>query len=249
MISSRQHTHTSFGYTSLCFIVYIHFFFSLDTSHEEGIRYTVLIPLLLPNDRTIDQELKMDMQQGFSRIEVNGEMMRIEDYKPKKKDTIYLMVDRMSVSLDKEAVSRLSDSIETAMYKGGGACMLRFYLADGTTELCHFSNKFEADGISFEEPTEQLFSFNSPLGACPKCEGFGKVIGIDEHLVIPNRALSIYDGAILCWRGDVMGEWKNELCQNAAKFDFPIFEPYYKLTEEQRRLLWTGNKYFHARNR
>ncbi len=214
--------------------------------HEEGIRYTVLIPLLLPNDRTIDQELKMDMQQGFSRIEVNGEMMRIEDYKPKKKDTIYLMVDRMSVSLDKEAVSRLSDSIETAMYKGGGACMLRFYLADGTTELCHFSNKFEADGISFEEPTEQLFSFNSPLGACPKCEGFGKVIGIDEHLVIPNRALSIYDGAILCWRGDVMGEWKNELCQNAAKFDFPIFEPYYKLTEEQRRLLWTGNKYFHG---
>jgi len=214
--------------------------------HEEGIRYTVLIPLLLPNDRTIDQELKMDMQQGFSRIEVNGEMMRIEDYKPKKKDTIYLMVDRMSVSLEKEAVSRLSDSIETAMYKGGGACMLRFYLADGTTELCHFSNKFEADGISFEEPTEQLFSFNSPLGACPKCEGFGKVIGIDEHLVIPNRALSIYDGAILCWRGDVMGEWKNELCQNAAKFDFPIFEPYYKLTEEQRRLLWTGNKYFHG---
>lgn len=216
--------------------------------HEEGIRYTVLIPLLLPSDRTIDQELKMDMQQGFSRIEVNGEMMRIEDYKPGKKDTIYLLVDRMSVSSDKEAISRLSDSIETAMYKGGGACMLRFYLADGTTELCHFSNKFEADGISFEEPTEQLFSFNSPLGACPKCEGFGKVIGIDEHLVIPNRALSIYDGAILCWRGDVMGEWKNELCQNAAKFDFPIFEPYYKLTEKQRQLLWTGNEYFHGLN-
>jgi len=216
--------------------------------HEEGIRYTVLIPLLLPSDRTVDQELKMDMQQGFSRIEVNGEMMRIEDYKPGKKDTIYLLVDRMSVSREKEAVSRLSDSIETAMYKGGGACMLRFYLADGTTELCHFSNKFEVDGISFEEPTEQLFSFNSPLGACPKCEGFGKVIGIDEHLVIPNRALSIYDGAILCWRGDVMGEWKNELCQNAAKFDFPIFEPYYKLTEEQRQLLWTGNEYFHGLN-
>lgn len=216
--------------------------------HEEGIRYTVLIPLLLPSDRTIDQELKMDMQQGFSRIEVNGEMMRIEDYKPGKKDTIYLLVDRMSVSSDKEAISRLSDSIETAMYKGGGACMLRFYLADDTTELCHFSNKFEADGISFEEPTEQLFSFNSPLGACPKCEGFGKVIGIDEHLVIPNRALSIYDGAILCWRGDVMGEWKNELCQNAAKFDFPIFEPYYKLTEKQRQLLWTGNEYFHGLN-
>lgn len=216
--------------------------------HEEGTRYTVLIPLLLPSDRSIEQELKMDMQQGFSRIEVNGEMMRIEDYKPKKKDTIYLMIDRMSASHDQEAISRLSDSIETAMYKGGGACMLRFYLADGRTELHHFSNKFEADGMSFEEPTEQLFSFNSPLGACPTCEGFGKVIGIDKHLVIPNRALSIYDGAILCWRGDVMSEWKNELCQNAAKFDFPIFEPYYKLTSEQRQLLWTGNEYFHGLN-
>lgn len=216
--------------------------------HEEGTRYTVLIPLLLPSDRSIEQELKMDMQQGFSRIEVNGEMMRIEDYKPKKKDTIYLMIDRMSASHDQEAISRLSDSIETAMYKGGGACMLRFYLTDGRTELHHFSNKFEADGMSFEEPTEQLFSFNSPLGACPTCEGFGKVIGIDEHLVIPNRALSIYDGAILCWRGDVMSEWKNELCQNAAKFDFPIFEPYYKLTSEQRQLLWTGNEYFHGLN-
>lgn len=216
--------------------------------HDEGTRYTVLIPLLLPSDRSIEQELKMDMQQGFSRIEVNGEMMRIEDYKPKKKDTIYLMIDRMSASHDQEAISRLSDSIETAMYKGGGACMLRFYLTDGKTELHHFSNKFEADGMSFEEPTEQLFSFNSPLGACPTCEGFGKVIGIDEHLVIPNRALSIYDGAILCWRGDVMSEWKNELCQNAAKFDFPIFEPYYKLTSEQRQLLWTGNEYFHGLN-
>lgn len=215
---------------------------------EDGTRYTVLIPILLPSDRTLAQELEMDMQQGFNRIEVNGEMVRIEDYKPKKGDEVYLLVDRMAVSQERDAVSRLTDSVETAMYKGGGACLLRFYLADGKTQLFHFSNKFEADGIHFEEPTEQMFSFNSPLGACPTCEGFGKIIGIDEHLVIPNRALSIYDGAILCWRGEVMSEWKDELCRNAAKFDFPIFEPYYKLTDEQRKLLWTGNEYFHGLN-
>jgi excinuclease ABC subunit A len=215
---------------------------------EDGTRYTVLIPILLPSDRTLAQELEMDMQQGFNRIEVNGEMVRIEDYKPKKGDEVYLLVDRMAVSQERDAVSRLTDSVETAMYKGGGACLLRFYLADGKTQLFHFSNKFEADGIHFEEPTEQMFSFNSPLGACPTCEGFGKIIGIDEHLVVPNRALSIYDGAILCWRGEVMSEWKDELCRNAAKFDFPIFEPYYKLTDEQRKLLWTGNEYFHGLN-
>jgi excinuclease ABC subunit A len=217
-------------------------------SYEDGTRYTVLIPICLPSDRSLEQELQMDMQQGFNRIEVNEEMMRIEDYKPKKKDIVYLMVDRMAVSREQDAVSRLSDSVETAMYKGGGACLLRFYLPDGTTKLHHFSNKFEADGISFEEPTEQMFSFNSPLGACPTCEGFGKIVGIDEHLVIPNRALSIYDGAIFCWRGEVMSEWKNELCNNAEKFNFPIFEPYYNLTEEQRQLLWTGNEYFHGLN-
>lgn len=217
-------------------------------SYEDGIRYTVLIPIRLPEDRSLEQELQMDMQQGFNRIEVNGEMMRIEGYKPKKGDEVFLMVDRMAVSKEQDAVSRLSDSVETAMYKGGGACMLRFFLPDGTTKLHHFSNKFEADGMTFEEPTEQMFSFNSPLGACPTCEGFGKIIGIDEHLVIPNRALSIYDGAIFCWRGEVMSEWKNELCNNADKFNFPIFEPYYNLTKEQRELLWTGNEYFHGLN-
>lgn len=216
--------------------------------YEEGTRYMVLIPILLPEDRSLQQELDMDMQQGFNRVEVNGEVMRIEDYKPKQEDEVYLLVDRMMVNKDQGAISRLSDSVETAMYKGGGACLLRFFLSDGSTKLFHFSNKFEADGIQFEQPTEQMFSFNSPLGACPKCEGFGKVIGIDEHLVIPDRSLSIYDGAIFCWRGQVMGEWKDELCRNADKSGLPIFEPYYNLTAEQQKLLWTGNEYFHGLN-
>ena len=114
----------------------------------------------------------------------------------------------MAVANTKDAISRLTDSAETAMYEGDGTCMLRFYLPDGTTRLYNFSTKFEADGITFEEPNDQMFSFNSPIGACPVCEGFGKVIGIDEHLVVPNRSLSVYEGAIVCWRGEKMGEWK-----------------------------------------
>mgnify|MGYP001159057828 CR=1 FL=1 len=163
-------------------------------------------------------------------------------------DEVYLLVDRMAVANTKDAMSRLTDSAETAMYEGDGTCMLRFYLSDGTTKLHTFSTKFEADGIVFEEPNDQMFSFNSPIGACPTCEGFGKVIGIDEHLVVPNRSLSVYEGAIVCWRGEKMGEWKEELIHNAEKFDFPIFTPYFELTDAQRRLLWEGNQYFHGIN-
>ena len=146
----------------------------------------------------------------------------------------------MAVANSKDAISRLTDSAETAMYEGDGMCMLRFYLPDGTTKLYSFSTKFEADGITFEEPNDQMFSFNSPIGACPVCEGFGRVIGIDEKLVIPNSALSVYDGAVVCWRGEKMGEWKTEFCRRAQKADFPIFEPYYKLTREQKDYLWHG---------
>lgn len=123
----------------------------------------------------------------------------------------------MVASKEKDAISRLTDSAETAMYEGDGACLLRFYQPDGTTSLYRFSTKFEADGIAFEEPSDQMFSFNSPIGACPECEGFGKVIGIDEHLVIPNRSLSVYDGAVVCWRGEVMGEWKDMVIRGAEK--------------------------------
>ncbi len=216
--------------------------------YPEGTRYTVLTPILLREGRTLKQQLEIDMKQGFNRLEVNGEMIRIDEYQPKDKDTVFLLVDRMTVAKDKDSISRLTDSAETAMYEGDGACLLRFYQPDGSTCLYRFSTKFEADGITFEEPNDQMFSFNSPIGACPECEGFGRVIGIDEHLVIPNRSLSVYDGAVVCWRGDKMGEWKDMVIRGAEKAGFPIFTPYYQLTNEQRQMLWEGTRYFEGIN-
>ena len=216
--------------------------------YPEGTRYMVLTRILQREGRSLKQQLEIDLKQGFNRIEVNGETVRMEEYEPKENDEVYLLVDRMTAGSSKDAISRLTDSAETAMYEGDGLCMLRFYMPDGTTRLHTFSTKFEVDGIKFEEPNDQMFSFNSPIGACPKCEGFGKVIGIDEHLVIPNRALSVYDGAVVCWRGEKMGEWKDALIHNAVKFDFPIFTPYYQLTDEQRRVLWEGNEFFQGIN-
>ena len=216
--------------------------------YPEGTRYMVLTRILQREGRSLKQQLEIDLKQGFNRIEVNGETVRMEEYEPKENDEVYLLVDRMTAGSSKDAISRLTDSAETAMYEGDGLCMLRFHLPDGTTRLHTFSTKFEVDGIKFEEPNDQMFSFNSPIGACPKCEGFGKVIGIDEHLVIPNRALSVYDGAVVCWRGEKMGEWKDALIHNAVKFDFPIFTPYYQLTDEQRRVLWEGNEFFQGIN-
>ncbi len=209
-------------------------------SYPKGTRYTVLTPVLPRDGRSLSEQLDMDMKEGFTRLEVNGETVRIEDYTYNGNDTVYLLVDRMSCDDSKDAVSRLADSAETAMYEGDGTCMLRFYLPDGNTELHTFSTKFEADGMKFEEPSDQMFSFNSPVGACPACEGFGKIIGIDEHLVIPNRALSVYDGAVFCWRGEKMGEWLNEFLREAPEHDFPIFTPYYELTKEQKDYLWHG---------
>ncbi|MCI1647000.1 MAG: excinuclease ABC subunit UvrA [Bacteroides sp.] len=216
--------------------------------YPEGTRYTVLTPILPHEGRNLKQQLEVDLKQGFNRLEVNGEMVRIDEYEPKKMDTVFLLIDRMSASSDKDAISRLTDSAETAMYEGNGNCLLRFYLSDGSTKLHEFSTKFEADGITFEEPNDQMFSFNSPIGACPECEGFGKVIGIDEHLVVPNRSLSIYDGAIVCWRGEKMGEWREEVIKNADKVGLPIFVPYYQLSDKQRSMLWEGTSYFEGIN-
>ena len=214
-------------------------------SFPKGTKYTVLTPMMPREGRTLLQQLEMDLKQGFTRIEVNREIVRIEDFLQQtaaedKKQNIYLLVDRMTADDSKDSISRLTDSAETAMYEGDGNCLLRFYSADGSTQLFSFSTKFETDGIKFEEPNDQMFSFNSPLGACPECEGFGKVIGIDEHLVIPNRALSVYDGAVLCWRGEKMGEWLQEFIHEAPAHDFPIFAPYYELTQEQKDYLWHG---------
>lgn len=225
-------------------------------SYPEGTKYAVLTSLsrAFSQEETEKEVLQKYILMGFTRLDINGEVKRIEDLLTSKesvlseKDEIMLLVDRMAVATTKDAISRLTDSAETAMYEGDGTCMLRFYLLDGETKLHTYSTKFEADGITFEEPNDQMFSFNSPIGACPVCEGFGKVIGIDEHLVVPNRSLTIYDGAIVCWRGEKMGEWKDALIHNAAKFDFPIFTPYFELTDAQRRVLWEGNQYFQGIN-
>ena len=209
-------------------------------SYPKGTRYTVLTPIIPREGRSVTEQIEMDFKQGFTRLEVDGEMVRIEDYTYDASDKVYLLVDRMSCDDSKDAISRLTDSAETAMYEGDGTCMLRFYQPNGESRLHTFSTKFEADGIKFEEPNDQMFSFNSPIGACPVCEGFGNVIGIDEHLVIPNRALSVYDGAVLCWRGEKMGEWLTEFLREAPNHDFPIFTPYYELTQEQKDYLWHG---------
>lgn len=209
-------------------------------SYPKGTRYTVLTPIVPREGRDVQQQIEMDCKEGFTRLEVNGEMVRMEDYAYNEADTIYLLIDRMSCDDSKDSISRLTDSAETAMYEGDGACLLRFYTADGETRLHSFSTKFEADGITFTEPTDQMFSFNSPIGACPVCEGFGKIVGIDEHLVVPNRALSVYDGAVMCWRGEKMGEWLHEFLREAPAHNFPIFAPYYELTEEQKDYLWHG---------
>lgn len=220
-------------------------------SYPLGTRYTILTPIMLREDRTLGQQLDIDLKQGFNRLEVDGEMVRIEDFLTQdeslKHKEIYMLIDRMTCDSSKDSISRLTDSVETAFYEGDGNCLLRFYTDEGTI-LHSFSKKFEADDIIFEEPTDQMFSFNSPIGACPECEGFGKVIGIDESLVVPNRSLSVYDGAVVCWRGEKMGEWKDQFIHSVTKYDFPIFAPYYDLTDEQKKILWEGTEGVHGIN-
>ena len=216
-------------------------------TYSPGTRFTVIAPLHLRGDRTLRQQLEIYLQQGLSRLDVDGEFVHIEDYLQQNDnldvsevpDNVWLLVDRLSVSDTKDAISRLTDSVETAFFEGDGECLLRIYPA---RVLHHFSIRFEADGMKFEEPDDNMFSFNSPLGACPKCEGFGRVMGIDEALVVPNSALSVYDGAVFCWRGEKMGQWKEEFCRRASELAFPIFEPYFNLTREQKDILWHGTK-------
>ena len=216
-------------------------------SFPPGTKFMVLSPVTPREGRTLMEQLDIDMKQGFARVEVNRRVMRIEDYLMQLQSegsdhasNVFLLIDRISADSDQATISRLTDSAETAMYEGDGTCYLRFLCDDGGTQLFTFSTKFEADGITFEEPTDQMFSFNSPIGACPECEGFGRVIGIDEQLVIPNSALSVYDGAVVCWRGEKMGEWLKEFLREAPAHNFPIFTPYYELTQEQKDYLWHG---------
>jgi len=219
---------------------------------EDGIRLMILTTVTATEDRSLTDQLKSLALQGFSRVLANDETLQIEDYiktitaTPKEED-VYLLIDRLVVEHTQTAISRLNDSIETAFFEGNGVCILKVFGSEGN-ELLYFSKKFEADGMQFEIPSVHTFSFNSPIGACPVCEGFGRVIGIDEDLVVPNKTLSIYEDAVVCWKGEVMSEWKNQLIRTATKFNFPIHKPYYELTDAQRQLLWTGNKYFEGLN-
>ena len=220
-------------------------------SYEDNTRIMVLTPITPTADRTINEQLNSLQLQGFSRIEVNGETWLISEFLKKdikaEDKEVYLLIDRLVVEHTQSAISRLTDSIETSFFEGNDSCVLKIITED-ETKLLYFSKKFEADGMVFETPTVNTFSFNSPIGACPACEGFGRVIGIDEDLVVPNKNLSIYEDAVVCWKGEVMSEWKNQLIHTASKFNFPVHKPYYELTDEQRHLLWMGNKYFEGLN-
>ncbi|MFO8067065.1 MAG: excinuclease ABC subunit UvrA [Bacteroidales bacterium] len=222
-------------------------------SLPENSKVTIFSPLDIQEGRSIDEQLKILMQQGFSRILFNDEIIRIDEILPnirnqaiKKKPSI--VIDRLKISKeDNELSTRLADSVQTAFYEGNGECLVENVTNEKTNQQ-YFSNKFELDGITFEKPSVNLFTFNNPYGACKTCEGYGSIIGIDEDLVIPNKNLSIYEGAIACWKGEKMGKWRDRLVNNAYKFDFPIHKPYSHLTEEQKELVWKGNKYFKGLN-
>lgn len=221
-------------------------------AYPTGTKIVLLAPFKITNERTLEQEADLLQQQGFSRVEIKNEVIRIADLHKalqaeKNLKEMNLVIDRFAVSDDEDLQSRAADSIQTAFYEGKGECLVRVML-EPEQILLDFSNKFEADGIIFEEPTLHSFSFNNPIGACPSCEGYGKTIGIDEDLVIPNKSLSIFAEAIVCWKGEKMGEWKDQLILNSDKFNFPIHTPYYDLTNDQKRVLWTGNEYFEGLN-
>ena len=209
---------------------------------------TILCPLYPHNQRTLKEELAVLLQKGFSRVVINDEIKKVEqvleDESIKNHEIIdatqiLIIVDRVVTNHEDETISRIADSVQTAFFEGKGDCYIDF---DGKRKP--FSDRFELDGIKFEEPSPNFFSFNNPYGACPKCEGFGKVIGIDEDLVIPDKTKSIYDGAIAPWRGEKMKEWLDDLVKNSIKFDFPIHRSYNQLTKAEQKLVWKGNKYF-----
>lgn len=215
-------------------------------SYPDDTRIMILTEVIPSSGKTMKDELQGLVQQGFNRIELNGEILRIEEVSGQdlSDKEVYLVVDRLVVDRQQETISRITDSVETAFFEGKGACLLKVRDVDGETKLLRFSKSFEADGMLFEIPTVHTFSFNSPIGACPTCEGFGKIIGIDEDLVIPDKSLSVYEDAVVCWRGEVMSEWKNTLIRVADKINFPIHKPYVELSAEQVELLWNGNRHF-----
>ena len=210
--------------------------------YPEGTKLLLLAPVSIPKDRTVEQVLKLLLQQGYARILYKEEIIRLEeDNLPKNLDNFQLVVDRVIVRHDEDFQHRLADAVDTAFFEGKGECYIQEM--DGVVQT-HFSNRFELDGITFLEPNVHLFSFNNPYGACPKCDGYGDTIGLDEDLIIPNTGLSVYENAIYPWRGETMSWFRDQLVNNAYKFDFPIHKPWFELTDEQKQLVWDGNKYF-----
>jgi len=215
---------------------------------EEDSTVTIFCPLFPHNNRSVKEELAVLLQKGFLRIFYNDAVHKIEailedesfkDFELKDENTIKILIDRIVVNTEEETLSRIADSVQTAFFEGKGDCYV-----DHDGKLTNFCDRFELDGIRFDEPTPNFFSFNNPYGACKRCEGYGNVIGIDEDLVIPDKSKSVFDNAIAPWRGEKMKEWLAKLIKNAAKFDFPIHRPFNELTEKEQRILWTGNKYF-----
>ncbi len=211
--------------------------------YREGTRLAVLSHIKLRNNRNLKEQLEILMKEGFTRVDVGEQFYRIDemleqDQLPSEEEVL-LVIDRLSCSSDKSSVNRLSDSVETAFHEGDGECILRFWGENGI-ESHIFSNRFEADGITFEEPNDLMFNFNSPAGACPKCEGFGKIVGIDESLVIPDKSLSVQEECVKCWKGEKLSEWRQYFVNNAYKADFPIHRAYYDLNETEKDILWNG---------
>lgn len=213
-------------------------------SYPQGTRLAVLVDIRVPEGRTFGQHLEILQKQGYSRLEKEGDFIDISDLTGEKclsiPDGYRLLIDRLSVSDSKDEISRITDSVETAYYEGHDECIIKIWGSDGIHEH-NFSKKFTADGMEFREPSDLMFNFNNPYGACPVCEGFGKILGISEDLVIPNKTLSVYQDAVRCWNGEKMSEWKKRLIHVAPHFNFPIHTPYLELTESQKDFLWHGN--------
>lgn len=223
-------------HTSEDVLSYIH-------SFPEGTRIAILAEIVLPEGRTFDEQLDVLIKGGYSRLEKDGRFFQIADVKanePADADSYRLLIDRVAVTNNKEDDMRILDSLQTAFYEGREECVIKAWNVDGSVAEQIFSKRFEADGIQFQEPSDLMFNFNNPIGACPECEGFGKVVGIDENLVVPNKTLSVYEDAVMCWRGQVMSEWKRKFIHAASTVNFPIHREYYRLTQEQKDLLWHG---------
>lgn len=218
---------------------------------KKGQKFMVAAPLVLPKNRSLNEQLKILLQQGYTRIKIEKHVMNISDVMNAniaEHANIHIIIDRLAVKNSHEFEFRMSDSVQTAFYEGKGICHI-YQMQDQEEILHEFSNRFELDGMQFEEPSVNLFTFNNPYGACKSCDGFGSIMGIDPDLVMPDKGLSIFEGGIAPWKGEKMGAWKDQLLVNAHQFDFPIHRPIFELSKKELSLLWTGNDYFDGLNK